>query len=208
MTEFRAPPPESGVHEEFFEDVRREIGSSSQGVGFTIIPPTGNWFRPGVTGSDSLGTTFTVTANRLYTVPFSPVVNISVTDLGFHVGTSLSGNGRVGIYTNEGQMVPNVLLVETSNLSTGTTGAKTASVSNTNLTAGHVYWAAVVFDAAAGIAAESNQELLHSLGLSSLANTATNTHLIADIGSWTSMPGTAPSMSTASGSFPQISIKV
>lgn len=88
-------------------------------------------------------TTSTQTANRLYFVPFVVPKTQTYTKIIIAVGTSNAGNARLGIY-NDTDGVPSTLVVDGGTVSTGTTGEKTVTISQ-SLTAG-VYWLACVFD--------------------------------------------------------------
>lgn len=89
-------------------------------------------------------------ANTLYAVPFvAPARGATLDRLAFSVTGALAGNARVGIYdtTSDTNLYPNNLIVDGGGISTGTTGAKAATISQA-LTGGKLYWAVYLGDAA------------------------------------------------------------
>lgn len=98
----------------------------------------------------------TVTANRMYIVPFLVGKTTTFTRIGINVTTLAAGNCRLGIY-NASSGLPTSLVLDAGTVSTGTTGSKEITISQ-SLSAG-AYFLVAVFDATPIVydAAVSNQ---------------------------------------------------
>lgn len=89
-------------------------------------------------------TTLTLTGGNVYYIPFILRRSYIVTALGINVTTARAGTAYIGIYThNPTTHRPNSLIYASSALDTGTTGAKTVTGLNIQLSAGEVYWVAL-----------------------------------------------------------------
>lgn len=119
-------------------DVLREVGPSVH-PGYV----TGRYYGP--VGAAGI-TPVAAVATAMYAVPFYCAERTTWTEIGFRVTTSIAGNARVGIYYGD-QGKPTDLIVDSGDLSTSTTGAKTKSISVT-LEAGLYF---LVFHASAGV---------------------------------------------------------
>lgn len=148
----------------------------------------------------------TLTASRLYFVPFSTPRSFTLTALRITVRTSSAGNARLGIYDNivnaSGDDVPGNLLVSTGDLNVGVADVRDGAVSLA-LQAGALYWAALIASSTPTIDAASDSSVVTALGIAYNAMT-TRTHLFGS-GSGSTLPATAPaSLSAAEGSAPLI----
>lgn len=116
----------------------------------------------------------TVTANRLYGLPFIVGESETFTRIGVEVTTLSAGNGRLGIY-NMVDGVPTDLVLDAGEIDTGSTGNKEVTISLA-LTAG-IYCVACVFDATPNVRRHqngSNQIARHILGAATPATVASN----------------------------------
>jgi hypothetical protein len=79
-------------------------------------------------------------------IPFIPSKAITVNQLAIEVTTLLAAsNCLAAIYSSNANGSPNALLVTTTNLDCATTGVKALSITSTALTAGTLYYIAVMF---------------------------------------------------------------
>ena len=102
-----------------------------------------NYYSGLLCGTDG-ATTLTVTANRLYVMPFIIGSTGAFTRIGLSVTTLSAGAARLGIY-NVAAGVPTTLVQDCGTVDTGTTGAKEITITQ-SLTAGS-YVLACVFNA-------------------------------------------------------------
>jgi hypothetical protein len=86
----------------------------------------------------ALGTTV-ATANAIRALPFVSPQAITVDRLACQITAGASGNLRLGIYADDGNVYPGTLLVDSGNISTSSTGVVTATVSQA-LAASTLYW--------------------------------------------------------------------
>lgn len=99
-------------------------------------------------GSYPMGGTavsLTVTADRLIAVPFLAQRGGTLDNMYAHITTAVGGqNIRLGIYDNVSDTViqPNARLFDSGNISSASTGIKTAAISSLVLTTGSLYWLA------------------------------------------------------------------
>lgn len=120
--------------------------------------PTVNKFIPPMNSISTIGSAFTVTANRLI---FSPSVwNVSFTAASIVMGVATavaSSNTRVGLYAAGGDGSPDKLIIDSGTLTggafdTSTTGAKSRTLSsNINIKAGRLYYLAILSDSGIGV---------------------------------------------------------
>lgn len=87
-----------------------------------------------------------LTANRTYGVPFLSPQEVIVDQISFYVGTAVaSSNVIVGLYAGSSNgWADTTLLCQSANVATDTTGNKYATIPETQLRAGHLYWLALV----------------------------------------------------------------
>jgi len=115
-------------------------------------------------------TTFTLTVNTLYAVPFYVPVATTYTTLAVEVTTlSVGKSVRLGIY-NDSTGVPGSLVLDAGTISTTTTGAKTITISQ--LLAAGWYWLAAVCDSSVPVLrALSQTNALPAMGYTSGTDT-------------------------------------
>lgn len=157
-------------------------------------------YIPYAIGSAEL-TTHTLTANRIYYIPFIPLVNATISSLAVEVTTASAGTGQIGIYDTNNYR-PNTLLASVS-IDTGTTGVKSGSVS-VQLVAGNLYWLALINSSSATIRAVSVTAIPILLGIPTETTTWT-THYYQS-GSGGTLPTTANATNTGTGDVPAIYI--
>ena len=172
-------------------------------VWFVLNPiNTNTWYLPVAINCTAL-TTLTLTTNRIYYIPFVPEKTITVNSLAIEVTTASAGTGQVGIYNSNANYRPNSLLGYIS-IDTGTTGVKSGNVS-ISLTAGNLYWLAIINTSAAvirGVAVGGNKNIL---GIAT-GTSAFNTHYF-QAGSDELLPSTANATTNATGTVPAIYIR-
>lgn len=148
----------------------------------------------------------TLEASTLYFVPFVLPRSLTLTELRINVTTTASGSASVGVYDNvldgSGNDVPGSLRVAVSGLNTAVAGMRSGSVSHA-LSAGVLYWAALIASGTPQVAAMSDSNMLDAIGPLEYAFT-TRTHLRGS-GSGSTLPTSAPtSLSSAEGEAPAI----
>jgi hypothetical protein len=143
----------------------------------------------------------TVTANRLYAVPFYVGANTTFTKAAFAVSSFVSGNADIGIYTNSAG-APSALLFDSGAITTGSNGKQEATGLSWALTAGWV-WVAIGFSGGPGIRATSSTDYLSEL-LGDGDLTIGTGMLQGVFGSWTfsagALPDPFPSITTITNS--------
>lgn len=163
------------------------------------------WYALGASTTTSSATAALV-ANLLYAVPFvAPARGATIDRIAFNVTTLLAGNGRAGIYdaTSNTNIYPNNLILDGGGISTGTTGVKSATVSQA-LTPGKLYWAAYVGDAAATLRTYVANQCPDFLGLDSTLGASPNRGLTVTQ-TYGALPSTFPAgASTSIGSLPVV----
>lgn len=172
---------------------------------FSPKPPGYNDYHVPYAVGGTAGTTLTLTANRIYWIPFLVDRSVSITEIAINVTTAATGTAYVGIYNSNSQFQPNQLIWISSGLDTGTTGVKVAT-NNLPLTLNPgVYWFGFVCSAAAVIRAialaASRSLALPSLGTANLNYWYT---------SGSSLPSTAPTSGytgATGGAVPAIGVK-
>jgi len=120
-------------------------------------------------------TTVAHTLNTLFGCPFFVPVITTYTSIVCEVTTLSAGNLRMGIYRDSTSApgTPGALVLDAGVVSTGTTGAKSITISQ-SLDPGW-YWLASVSDASATLRAYTAANSLHWLGFTSA--TDTNVHI-------------------------------
>ncbi len=102
----------------------------------------GNYYTPVGHDTEASGTTSTMTANRMYAVPFIVLSPTTFTNIGLNVNSSAAGNARFGIY-NAVEGEPVNLVADLGTVSCASTGDKEATISQ--LLQPGLYFLAVVF---------------------------------------------------------------
>lgn len=161
---------------------------------------TNTRYIPYAIGSTAL-TTLSLTANRIYYIPFIPLVNATISSLAIEVTTASAGTGQIGIY-NTNNYRPNTLLASV-NINTGSTGVKSGAV-NVQLIAGNLYWLALINSSSATIRAVAVAGVQTLLGIPT-GTTAWITHYY-QAGSGGTLPTTANANTIGTGNVPAIYI--
>lgn len=163
---------------------------------------TNGYWVAGAVNASAL-TTSTLTASRIYFIPFSVPRQIALTRLGLRVTTAAAGTGDLGIYANSAGAstdVPGLLLTQlSSTLNMGTTGTKFGAVSIT-LSPNTIYWAALVSSSAAGVQCLAVGGVGCAMGFTPDATSA-RTH-VYQAGSGSTLPYTAGSVAYGTGVCP------
>lgn len=98
------------------------------------------WYVAGQVNATQLSTG-SMTPNTLHAFPLVVPRSVTIDRVGVNVVTSTAAtNCRIGVYTDDGNMYPNALLFDSGNISTASTGARTATVSQA-VSPGTLYWA-------------------------------------------------------------------
>ncbi len=161
---------------------------------------TNTWYIPYATNCTAL-TTITLTASRIYYIPFVPPLNIQVTNLAIEVTTAATGTGQIGIYTSNNYRPSTLITESVVSIDTGTTGVKSGTIS-VNLNAGQLYWLALINSGGATIRAVAVGGVQPILGIAT-GGTAWNTHYF-QAGSGGTLPTTAGTLSNGTGGPPAI----
>jgi hypothetical protein len=114
------------------------------------------------------------TANVLRAIPFvCPARGGTIDQLAFFVATAVAGNARIGLYANTsaGNLYPGALIAGSGDIATGTTGLKTFATTQV-LTAGAVYWLAIVSNLAPTLRCLALASMPPFLGLPAAFGTA------------------------------------
>ncbi len=202
------PSTQGGAGTVLTNDGGGNLSWSSSGGGFSysvwhILNPinTNTWYVPYATNATAF-TTLTLTANRIYYIPFVPQINVTITSLAVEVTTAATGTGQIGIYDTSNYR-PNSLLGSV-NIDTGTTGVKSGSVS-INLQAGQLYWLALICGGTPTIRAVAVASVQSIMGIAA-GVTAWNTHY-NESGSGGTLPSTAGANGNGTGVVPTIYIR-
>lgn len=111
----------------------------------------------------------TLSANRLYLIPFRVDYSGSFVKIGIGVNTSIGGsNARLGIYSNNSG-VPGTLLLDAGVITTNTTGDREITISQ-SLTPGW-YWLALVADQAIEINADDSSYICRVMAVDGVGGT-------------------------------------
>jgi hypothetical protein len=152
---------------------------------FTPRPPGITEYQVPYAVTSTAGTTLTLTANRVYWIPFVVPRKVSITQLAINVTTSAAGTHYVGVYASDYYWQPTGAPLVSVSFDASATGVKTATVSLT-LQPG-VYW----FAWAAGSAATVRAVALAACATLGLGNLGTaNTTYYYTSGS--TLPDQAP----------------
>jgi hypothetical protein len=162
-----------------------------------------SWYAAGLMTGVTLGT-FTMTANRLYAMPFvSPRRGATIDDIEIYVTTGAASTSAImGLYTNsaENDLYPDELVAQGAvELDTTTNAQKRTWNIAYTLIPGQLYWLAVVANGAPVIRGISTNQTHYILGTASSANTTWTTHLYATHTYDSSLPSTFPKAGTTAG---------
>jgi len=112
-------------------------------MGFSQMRPATGVFVGNTTNGTALGTQAQV-ANRTVAAPFVPAFDLVIDQLGVSVSTLLAGaNCKVVIYAADSNGRPSTVIVESGNISAAAAATVFATISNTTLAAGTMYWIGV-----------------------------------------------------------------
>ena len=161
------------------------------------------WYAAGLMTGVTLGT-FTMTANRLYAMPFvSPRRGATIDDIEIYVTTGAASTSAImGLYTNstESDLYPDELVAQGAvELDTATNAQKRTWNIAYTLIPGQLYWLAVVANGAPVIRGLSTNQAHYILGTASSANTTWTTHLYATHTYDSSLPSTFPTAGATAG---------
>lgn len=104
-----------------------------------------------------------VPVNQLDALPFIVPTSQNFDRIAINVTTAVAGNGRLGIYADNGDVYPGALILDAGEVDTGTTGVKEIIIS-LNLQPG-LYWLARVFNAQPYIKGLSSTSLITIVGI-------------------------------------------
>lgn len=141
------------------EAITSSGGSDSGGYGGEHAGTTDYeaWYPAGMAPGDAIAG-FSSSVGHLRAVPFiAPARGGTLDAIAVEVNVAVaSKNIRIGLYSSKGvnNIYPDTLLVDSGDISTGTTGRKIHTLSQA-LTAGRVYWLAVSSDASVTIQGSS-----------------------------------------------------
>lgn len=185
----------------YFEEFIKYIDSLNRfRVNFMTNPvSTAYSWLPNSTGSTAL-TTLTLTANRIYYMPFISETEQTLSKLAIFVSTAATGTGEVGIYSSI-NMRPTDLIWKFS-INTGTTGLKQGTTTLT-LSPNTVYFLALNNSSAAKLRAIPVADCLPILGVSN-TETAYNTHLYAKGSNGTLPTSAGTTFTVGTGAVPSI----
>ena len=99
----------------------------------------------------------TLTADRLYAVPFLAAKAYTVTQLGLYVSTGAAGAARLGIYVDNGSIYPGTLLSDAGVIDVTNIGFQELIGLSISLTANTLYWLVYLSDAGPAIYCSSSE---------------------------------------------------
>lgn len=152
--------------------------------------------------------TIAAAANRLDFYPFIPAKNITINELAVEVSTLLAGGqGRIGIYSSDANGNPGNKLVEGAAVfTTDAVGIKTLAIANTVLTAGTIYWIAVLSSGTQtyrGIPVAALMSLGHDATLNAVYSVRRVTSTFAN-----GLPAAAPATTLTVAIVPWVRLKI
>lgn len=109
-------------------------------------------------------TTVTLTANRLYAVPYIVGRAVARTKIGINVTTGVAGSARLGIYAESATGQPGALIVDAGTVDITSIAQVDATISSLTLAPGR-YFLAVVGSAGAAVSAIANTNFMPRLGM-------------------------------------------
>lgn len=167
-----------------------------------------SWYAAGLMTGVAL-TTFTLTGNRIYAMPFvAPRRGATIGDIEIYVTTgAASTSALMGLYSNAGEadLYPYELQAQGAlELDSSTNTQKRTWTISYLLQPGQLYWLAVVSNGTPIIRGLSTNQAHYILGTPSSANTTWTTHLYANHTYDSSMPVIFPTdgVTTGTGASP------
>jgi hypothetical protein len=152
--------------------------------------------------SPSTGTALTATAivaNTLYAMPFVVPKSITLDRISIRVTSLSSGNARLGIYADGGNIYPGSLVLDAGIVSTGSTGVKTITISQA-LTPG-MYWLVLVGSSTPTIRCFAIAGMIPMLGLDNGMGTAPGLYYSVAF-SYAALPASYPGSATIGTATP------
>lgn len=151
--------------------------------------------------------TITVTANRLYAVPFvAPGRRDPLLDrLAVYVTTGVaSSNVRFGIYdaVSESNLYPGSLLYDGGTFTSTVSGERRAANPDIVLVPGKLYWATVVSDAAITLRGVASAGVFAMFGISDALSSASMQSQLTAAHTFGALPSTYPSGAASASSVP------
>lgn len=151
------------------------------------------WYISGLWTGNSLGSSFSTTANRLSFYPEAFYDDILIDKIGIKVSTTTSGNCRLGIYACNAGYEPGNLIADIGAVSLSASGVATLDCS-VSLSAG-LYFFAALNNAVASLSAVSTASMVPLLGGNDGFSSLRNSFYAAQ--AYGSLPDPAPTALTA-----------
>lgn len=156
------------------------------------------WFTSPRAGTALAGSA--LVAGRLYAMPFICPKAITLDQIGVYVSTLSTGNARLGIYSDDGNIYPGARLLDAGEISVTSTGAKKIAI-NQALEAGALYWLVILCAATPSIYCIPVAGVINVLGTSNALGTAQNAGLFA-AQAYGALPATFPAFGGFSTAAP------
>ena len=166
-------------------------GSSTPDVSYFRKYGTGTyeaWFTSPRTGTALVGTA--LVGARFYAMPFICPKAITLDRIGVYVSTLSTGNARLGIYSDNGNIYPGARLLDAGEISVISTGAKILTI-NQALAAGTLYWLVILCAATPAINCFPVAAVINVLGTSNALGATPNCGLYASQ-AYGALPATFP----------------
>ena len=179
-------------------------GGGSSGAGVQHLPPSMGANYGFVANSSSLSSTPAMTAvsGTVYYVPFMVDRSVTVTAMAFSYDSSTANTAYLGIYSDASN-TPGSLLTQTSAISVSSVQTYNAAVTSVTLSAGTLYWAALILVTAnSSILGTTNP--LFALGSNMSSGSSIAQYTCASQASQSSLPATAGVVGQVPGTFPII----
>jgi hypothetical protein len=146
------------------------------------------WFTSPRTGTALVGTA--LVGARFYAMPFICPKAITLDRIGVYVSTLSTGNARLGIYSDNGNIYPGARLLDAGEISVISTGAKILTI-NQALAAGTLYWLVILCAATPAINCFPVAAVINVLGTSNALGATPNCGLYASQ-AYGALPATFP----------------
>lgn len=155
------------------------------------------WYTAPNTGTAL--TTGAPTANTLRAIPLIVPDTMTFDAIAINVTTLLSGNARLGIYADNGNLYPGSLVLDAGTVSTTTTGVKSITINQT-LNPG-LYWLVLVSSAAPTIRCFAVASMIPIMGFDNTLGTAPGLFYTVAF-TYAALPGTYPASATVGTAVP------
>lgn len=150
-----------------------------------VRTPAASAYVSPILEAGTASSTISLTANRLYAVPFYAPSHCDLTGVGLVVTTLAAGTAYIGVAESvrAGAAYKPGRLLGQGSVDVGSTGVKTDTASYApNLQAGHLYWMLLTCTSAATIRALASANLVSSLGMGTDAITPYTWMYVAQAG--------------------------